>query len=216
VEGNIAPARFERRLELRASEGVLRVFYRITSLDVRPLPFTWGIHPAFAVTPAHRIDLPPARMVVGVSSGLSMGEEGAEYPWPDLPDPTAPGGMRDMRRVRPRTDAVFGGHWATDLAAGWLALTDTETRRGVALSFDRDVFRHAWLWQVYGGWRGHHHLALEPWSSHPQQVEEAVAAGTALELAPGASIETEVAFVLYGDLDSVQSVDRLGDMVIVR
>jgi hypothetical protein len=121
-----------------------------------------------------------------------------------------------MRRVRPRTDAVFGGHWATDLAAGWVALTDTEIRRGVAIAFDRDVFPHAWLWQVYGGWRGHQHLALEPWSSRPQQVEEAVAAGTARVLAPGASVETELLFALTDGLDAVSSVARLGDLVIVR
>ena len=214
--GTVAPARMTRTLVLRGDEPVLWVRYRIDNLDVRPLPYTWGVHPAFAVTPAHRIDLPPARMLVGVSSGLSMGVEGAEYAWPDLPDPTTPGGIRDMRRVRPREDAVFAGHWAADLAAGWLALTDAEARRGVAIAFDREVFRHAWLWQVYGGWRGHHHLALEPWSSHPQQVEDAVAAGTALELAPGASIETEIVFALHSGLDAVMSVDRLGDLVIVR
>ena len=54
--GTIAPARFERRLTLRGDEPVLRVQYRIENLDVRPLPYTWGIHPAFAVTPcpSHR------------------------------------------------------------------------------------------------------------------------------------------------------------------
>jgi hypothetical protein len=214
--GTVAPVRLTRTLVLRGDEPILLARYRIDNLDVRPLPYTWGIHPTFAVGPGHRIDLPASRMIVGVSSGLSMGVEGAEYTWPDLPDPTAPGGIRDMRGVRPREDAVFGGHWAADLAAGWLALTDTAARRGVAMAFDPAVFPHAWLWQVYGGWRGHHHLALEPWSSRPQQVEEAVAAGTARVLAPGASIETEVAFTLTEGLDAVASVARLGDMVIVR
>ncbi len=214
--GTVAPVRVERTLELSGDDLVLRARYRITSLDVRPLPYTWGIHPAFAVTPEHRIDVPADRMVVGVSSDPSMGEEGWEYAWPLLPDPSAPGGFRDMRRVRPAADAVFAGHWATDLSAGWLALTDVASRRGVAIAFDPGVFRHAWLWQVYGGWRGHHHVALEPWSSRPQAVEEAEAVGQARTLAPGASVETEVAFIVYEGMDAVAAVEPAGDGFRIR
>ena len=49
--GTMAPARLVRTLELRADEPVLRVTYRLTNLDVRPLPFLWGIHPCFEVAP---------------------------------------------------------------------------------------------------------------------------------------------------------------------
>jgi galactose mutarotase-like enzyme len=212
----MAPARFERRLELRGDEPILRVHYRLTNLDLRPLPFLWGIHPSFAVTPAHRIDAPAANMLVGVSSGPTMGVPGSGYRWHDQPDPTAPSGSRDVRRVRPASDAVFGGHWATDLRDGWLALTDTATRRGVALAFATDVFPHAWLWQVYGGWRGLHHVALEPWTSYPMQLEEAQAAGRARILQPGESLETDVAFILFSGLDAVAAVERHGDAFVVR
>jgi len=209
--GTIAPARFERRLTLRADEPILRVHYRIENLDVRPLPFTWGIHPTFGVTPAHRIDHPGREMLVGVSSDPSMGVPGDRYPWPSLPDVSLASATRDMRQVRPREAGIFGGHWATDLPQGWLALTDTSSHRGVALVFDREVFPHAWLWQVYGGWRGHHHLALEPWTSHPQQLEDAVAAGRARLLQPGEVLETEVALVVFGGLDTVTSVEADGE-----
>ena len=96
---------------------------------------TWGIHPAFAVTPAHRIDHPGRDVLVGFASDPSLGVAGERYRWPDLPDPSHPTGVRDMRRVRPREDAVFGGHWVTDLADGWLAVTDTcdPTRRGAGV-----------------------------------------------------------------------------------
>jgi galactose mutarotase-like enzyme len=216
VDTTIAAARFQRRLELRGDEPVLRARYRIENLDLRPLPFTWGIHPAFAVTPAHRIDHPARTMEVGVASDRSMGEVGARYPWPSLPDAAALGGTRDMRRVRPRGDVVFGGHWATDLQAGWLALTDTASRRGLAIAFDPAVFPHAWLWQVYGGWRGHHHLALEAWTGMPMDLDGAIDAGRARTLAPGEVLETEVAFALHEGLDAVEAVTRDGDRVLVR
>jgi len=214
--GTIAAARFERRLSLRGNEPIVRAHYRIDNLDVRPLPFTWGIHPAFAVTPAHRIDHPGREMLVGVSSDSTMGVAGHRYRWPELPDPSQPAGVRDMRRVRPREESVFGGHWATDLPEGWLALTDTSTGRGVAIVFDETIFRHAWVWQVYGGWRGHHHVALEPWTSCPMQLDVAEAVGQARILQPGESLEVDVAFVVFSGLDGVTEVQRRGDGFVVR
>ena len=209
--GTTAPARLERTMELRGDEPVLRVRYRLTNLGPRPLPFLWGIHPSFAVTPDHRIDVPAERMVVGVSSGPAMGEVGATYAWPDQPDPTAPTGTRDARRILPASAAVYGGHWAIDLREGWLALTDTVSRRGIAIAFPREVFPYAWLWQVYGGWRGHHHVCLEPWTGYPMQLEQAGAAGRARKLEPGESLEAEIGFVAFGGLDHVGSVGREGD-----
>jgi galactose mutarotase-like enzyme len=208
--GTIAPARLERTLELRDDEPVLRVRYRLTNLDVRPLPFLWGVHPALAVTAAHRMDLPAGRMLVGVSSGPKMGQVGATYDWPQQAESPGPG-RRDASHVLPADATAFGGHWATELREGWWAVTDTGSRRGLALSFPRDVFPYLWLWQVYGGWRGHHHLCLEPWSGYPMQLEQAMEAGRQRELAPGASLEAELAFVLFSGLERVTSVSRHGD-----
>ena len=215
-QGTIAPARFERRLSLAADEPILRATYRIENLDVRTLPFTWGVHPAFAISASHRIDLPARTMRVGVSSSPELGTAGDDYSWPSMADPGAPDGRRDISRVRSRDAAVFGGHWAPALTAGWVALTDVATRRGVAVAFDREIFPNAWLWQVYGGWRGHHHVALEPWTSIPMDLGGAVAEGSARSLAPGEALETEVAFVLYEGLDRVTAVERLGGDIVVR
>ena len=156
-------------------------------------------------------------MRVGVSSSPELGAAGDDYAWPSMAGPDAPrDGRRDISRVRSRDAAVFGGHWATALTAGWLALTDIATRRGVAIAFDREVFPNAWLWQVYGGWRGHHHLALEPWTSIPMDLDGAVAEGQRAIPGPGEVLETEVAFVLYEGLDRVTARGAPGRDVVVR
>ncbi|MGC8635245.1 MAG: DUF4432 family protein [Candidatus Limnocylindrales bacterium] len=212
----IAPASLERRLELRGDEPVLRASYRLTNLDLRPLPYLWGIHPALAVSPDHRIDLPAERMLVGVSSDASLGTPGTEYAWPNLPLDARGEQARDMRRVPPREAAVFGGHWATRLRGGWASLTDVRTRRGLAIAFSLETFHAVWVWQVYGGWRGHYHVALEPWTGHPMQLDQARQAGTASELAPGQTKETGVAFIVYGGRDAVHEVLADGEGFLVR
>lgn len=214
-ETTMAPARFERRLELRGDEPVLRAQYRLTNIGLRPLPFLWGIHPALAVTDRHRIDVPASDMVVGVSSGPSFGTAGESYTWPFLPDPSTLGGRHDMRLVRPTGDGVYGGHWATNIKEGWLAATDMEARRGIAVVFPLDVFPVAWLWLTYGGYRGHRHVILEPWTGRPMQLQDAIAAGTSRCLGPGETLATEVAFVLYSGLDRVQTIAKTADSFVV-
>ena len=154
-------------------------------------------------------------MLVGVSSDPSLGTPGETYKWPNLPMP-GPRMRRDMRQVQPREAAVFGGHWATQLAEGWVALTDTRSRRGIAIAFPLGRLPGVWLWQVYGGWRGHYHVALEPWTGHPMQLDEAIANGTADVLAPGETREASVEFVVYGDLAAVTAVERDGEGLAVR
>jgi hypothetical protein len=149
-------------------------------------------------------------MLVGVSSDPSLGAVGQSYDWPFLPSAALPDGRRDMRQVPPPDALVFGGHWATDLREGWLALTDTASRRGLVIVFPADVFRVAWLWQVYGGWRGHYHLALEPWTGYPMRLDEAIAAGAARILGAGETLQAEVAFVVYEGRTSVERVTREG------
>ena len=133
----MAPARFERRLSLRGDEPVLRASYRIVNLDVRPLPFLWGIHPAFSVGPDHRIDHPATRCSWASPRTPRWAASASPTRGRTCPIHQRPRASRDVRVVRPRSDGVFGGHWATDLQQGWLALTNTDTRRGLALSLLR-------------------------------------------------------------------------------
>lgn len=117
---------------------------------------------------------------------------------------------------RPAEDGTFGGHWATDLKEGWLALADQGTRRGIAIAFSLDVFPVAWLWLSHGGHRGHHHAILEPWTRRPLHLQDAMAAGTSRSLGPGETLETEVAFGVFSELARVQSVGKTGDSFVVR
>ena len=197
----ITPARWERRLVLERGSPALRVHYRLENIGGRPFDFNWGIHPVQAISPAHRFDAPARRAQVDENGGGTLGAQGDVYDWPNL-------GELDVRRALTPDADCFALHYLTELEAGWVAATDTESRRGFGLVFDRELFPVVWLWLVYGGWRDYYQAIMEPWTGYPSPLAEAVAAGRARELGPGEVLETDVAAVVYG---GVESVSRLED-----
>ncbi len=196
----ITPACWERRLSLDAGSPVLRVRYRIENLGYRPFDFNWGLHPVQAITPGHRFDVPARCAEVDENGGQTLGVKGDTYDWPHF-------GSIDVRSALGPDADCFALHYLTELEDGWVATTDTRARRGFGLVFDRELFNVIWLWLVYGGWRDYYHAIMEPWTGYPSSLTEAVAANRARLLEPGETLETEVAAVLYG---GVNTVSRLG------
>lgn len=117
VSAAILPLRFERWISLDADEPIIRLRYRIENLGLLPLDLIWGIHPVFAISPQHRIDLPAnTKMLVGQSSGRTLGEVGQEYLWPAL---QVANETVKMETIQPFEANVFGGHYATELTGNW-------------------------------------------------------------------------------------------------
>lgn len=203
----IAPALMEKWIRLEGDEPIVRFRHRLTNVGTRPMDFVWGIHPCFAVEPGHRIDAPAGTAVIGHTATAPFGPVGTAYRWPDAPQD---GGTVDMRVVPPPNRGWCEGHYLTELDGGWVALTDPTAALGIGLVFPEAVFPVLWCWMVYGGWRGHYHVALEPWTGWPHQLDRAVAAGRHRTLAPGASLECETMAVVYEGVRSVSRIDRDG------
>ncbi|HLQ23221.1 MAG TPA: DUF5107 domain-containing protein [Gemmatimonadales bacterium] len=199
----ITPARWRRRLRL-GRDSVLRIAYSVEHAGYMPFDFNWGIHPALEITPSLRLDTPAVSgEVANEWGGGALGKEGARYTWPML-------GSHDLRRPLGPDSLSFALHYLTGFKAGWVAATDVAAKRGFGLVFDPHLFKVIWLWQCYGGWRGYHHVILEPWTGYPTSLIEAAAAGRARVMNPGESLTTEVAAVLYGGVTSVGRLDPDG------
>lgn len=193
----IAPARMEKWIHLTADEPIVRFRHRLTNVGTQPLDFVWGIHPCFRVEAGYRIDAPARVGVIGHTVTAPFGRAGTTYPWPKT----------DVCIVPPASQGWCEGHYATELTDGWVALTDSKAEVGVGLVFPREVFPVLWCWMVYGGWRGHYHAALEPWTGWPHQLDKAVAAGRHRILAAGESLECETMAVVYHGVQSVKALD---------
>lgn len=209
VLASILPLRFERWIRLDKHAPVFHVRYRLTNLGLSPLDLNWGIHPVLAISPHCRIDLPPCTGIVAQSSGVALGAVGERYHWPTLP------GGADVSRVLPFEADVFGGHYATELESSWFALTNTESRVGFGMLFPSDIFHALWIWQVYGGWRGLHQLAIEPWVGYPVRWEDALQAGRTRSLIPNLPVEYTVSAAVYTGIERVGAIHTDGDRLHV-
>jgi hypothetical protein len=206
----ITPARYTKTLRLRDDAPVLDISYRIEHVGTQPFDFMWGLHPALAISPHHRFDVPATRGQVDEWAGGGLGRQGDEYEWPNLPLPD--GTTLDVREVRAPDYGSLALHFLTGLEAGWVACTDTSDHRGFGLVFDPAAFPVVWLWMVYGAWRGYYHAALELWTGYPGRLADAVAAGRAPVLRPGEVREAKVSAVLYGGVDKVMEVRADGSV----
>ncbi len=205
--GIITPLRIDRRMELRAGESFVRSTHRLTNVGYEPVPFMWGIHPGIAVRPGARIQVPGGTATFHEGHPDLGVAAGARFPWPNLP---AVGGSIDLSVARPPDPPSWELVFIDELTSGWLAVTDPAGRSGFAMSFDPAVFPVAWLWGVYGGWRGLYTVALEAWTAHPPRLDEVIAAGRARSLAPGEQLETEVRFIAFDGIGSVAEVGADG------
>lgn len=203
--GPISPVRAEKTVTLAGASPFLKIRYEITNLGPAPLDFIWGTHPALAPTPHTVLRIPARTGIVGLSSDPVLGKPGERYSWPLL---DTPAGKTDISHARGIDAKIFCGHYATDLEAGWYAVEDSETGQGFLLSFPIETCPYLWLWLVYGGWRGYHHVIVEPWTSYPVHLAEAVRTGTSRKLEPGRTFSAEVRAAVYSKPETCEQALR--------
>lgn len=185
----------ERWITVRAGEARVELRYRIRNDGPQPLDFLWKLHPALAISPHARIELPDCAVLPDPAFNERLDKQ--PFAWPHAR--SAQGEMVDMRVVPPVSAAACDFYYATDLAEGWCALTDEQAGYRFKLTFDPALFRSVWVFGAYGGWRGHYVAILEPCTGYPYRLEDAVTQGTASRLGAGEEIETTVAVSLAGE-----------------
>jgi hypothetical protein len=197
VRCTLTPFALERRMRLERGRATLTLHERVENTSAAAHHLVWGHHCVVG---------PPfleagCRLLAAASTIVTLPEawEGTarlaraqREPWPYAL--LAGGGRIDLREI-PGPEA--GSHddvFLGDLEQGAVAVENPRLGRTFRLGFDRALFGWVCSWQPYGGAHalplaGSYALGIEPWVSGGN-LEHAVAAGEAIELAGGASLET--------------------------
>ena len=191
------PFLLERVMRLEGSTLVLDE--TVTNESGEAAHFVWGHHcvvgPPF-LEAGCRLHA-PARTLVTIpeafeeTARLRPGQR-SRWPHADLRD----GGTVDLSVVPGPEARSHDDVYLTDLGGGWVAVENPRLGVTFRLEWDPAVFRWIIAWQPYGGAEamplaGAYALGVEPWISR-LNLEDAVAAGEAFELAGGASFATTV------------------------
>jgi|SRR5581483_856764 len=193
------PFRLERVMRL-GEEAELRLEGSVVNESEEAAHLVWGQHCVVGPPFLERgCRLEAAARTILTSPALwepetARLEPGRQAAWPDAP--LRAGGTVDLREV-PGPEA--GSHddlYLTDLEAGRLRVTNPRLPLTFELEWDAELFRYVVLWQPYGGARaapltGSYALGVEPWTSR-HNLEQAIAAGEAIELEGGGRIDTLV------------------------
>jgi len=208
------PFDLEKILTIRLHQPALFIAQRAVNRGGAPLPCMWGQHPAlgglFLASPV-LIDMPKGRGVTYHTSFHPAFPANHAFDWPQA------GGL-DLS-VMPAIQGKWAGLCAlSHLSENWYACTSPSLGVGFGLAFDPAVYRHLWLWMVYNGyehypWYGRTRtIAIEPYSSLPDNLPGAIEAGEALWIDPGEQLETWVTAVCYAYDGHVRGIGRDGSV----
>jgi galactose mutarotase-like enzyme len=200
----------ERSLILRSGSCVVELEYRLTNQSPASLPFLWKLHPAFAVSPQHRIDFPPMQVVREMDFAGTLGTAPPIFDWPIAE--TAAGNL-DLRNVPDVSSRALHFFYGTGYTEGWCGVTNRSNQLAAALRFDPQVFSSCWLFATHGGWNDLNVAVLEPATGYPFRIQSMVDSGRARVLAPGETLATAVLFSVQQGLKSIGGVREDGHIL---
>jgi hypothetical protein len=215
-----SPLALTRRMSLRGDAPALFLEERLENEAEREFAVMWGHHPAFG--PPFLDETCVVHAQAGAVDVLAFHANGLWQPGEDYGFPLVPsrrsGELEDITRVRLRETRSVDVVRFKDLAEGSYALVSERLGLGIGMAWDAELFSSLWMWQVYGGhddypWYGRtYNCALEPFTSWPPAgVKNAVENGTALVLAPGQVVETDLSMVAF-EAEGVTRVRRDGSV----
>jgi hypothetical protein len=201
------PFLLERVLRLEAGEAGLAIEGTVVNESSEEEHFVWGHHcvvgPPF-VEAGCRLEIPARTIVTSPELWEPAPARLApprREPWPFAP--LRGGGTVDLREIPGPETGSHDDLYVTELDEGWLAVSNPRLDLTFRLEWDHTLFGWIVLWQPWGGaiappLTGSYALGIEPWTGM-LNLEEAVAAGSAVALGPGASRTTTLrARLLHG------------------
>jgi hypothetical protein len=190
----------------------------LTNLSPESQDFMWGHHPAFGapfLRNGLRLFIPAGKAQAHTPKFAASGilEPGMEFGWPIA---NIGGKDLDLSSI-PGPDAGFAELlYLKDLSAGWYAVLDPEKRIGIGLSWPKEIFPYLWFWLVYGKapgypwWDRTYCIALEPWTSIPNNLNQAIEKGTQSQLGGGVTLKVSFTATIITEADTVTNIDQFG------
>ena len=173
---------YEKTVYLDEKLPVIHNSYRIKNESGAKRHFLWKLHAALNIRPGDKI-ITDARKARIVDPAYSRFQNIEEFRWPQIEDTDA--------SLIPTNDNTMDFFYLYDITEPEMKLEGVDGSL-FSYKYDKKIFPYQWYFASYGGFLNHYTAVLEPCSSMPLSVTEAIRAGQCSVLEPGEEINTTV------------------------
>jgi galactose mutarotase-like enzyme len=170
----VYPLKVSKTLTITKNQASLELKYRLTNLSSERLEYHYSGHNTLNINPNYRIVLPPEVKTLkrGFAITDRLGKFEEEIHWPITQDSS--GKTIDLSRVGQPTEGTGENLYTPKLAESWCAAVNESRNEAIGFSFDARVLPYILVWLNWGGYLGHYHIALEPSTGRPDNLNTAV------------------------------------------
>jgi hypothetical protein len=174
---------YEKSVSIETGYPKINLQYSITNRSAIKRHFMWKLHAALSIAGGDRV-ISGARKAKVADSQYSRFKFENPFEWPLIENVDA--------SIIPEVNGEMDFFYLFDIDKGVMQLQHNNDHSVFVIEYDRAVFPFQWLFSSYGGFDGHYTAILEPCSSMPISVNDAMKSGQCSVLAPGEKIETSV------------------------
>ena len=212
-----SPLTVSKEFIIKSNQPVLEIIETINNEADEEFEFMWGQHPAIGQPFLDEncvIDVPPAAKAKTHNQKLSENEIiplGVEFEWPYIVN--SENEKIDASKVMSAESKTGHIIYLEDISDGWYGITNLKKKIGFGLKWDKNIYKHLWMWQIYRGsfgypWYGRtYNIALEPWSSVPDDFDAVRNKGNCLKLFADMSLTAKYSAMVYETENRIKGFD---------
>ncbi len=170
----IYPLTVQKTITINRNQAGIKLDYRLMNLSDQELEYHYSGHNTLQVNPNYRILLPPEvrKLKRGMAITDRLGKLGEEVAWPLATD--TQGKTVDLSRVGGPTEGTGENLYTPKLSESWAAALNETRHEAIGFSFQAEILPYILVWINWGGYLGYYHIALEPSSGRPDNLQVAV------------------------------------------
>jgi hypothetical protein len=138
------------------------------------LQYHYSGHNTLNISPNHRIVLPAevTKVKLGMAITDRLGDLGDEISWPVTVDRN--GNTVDLSKIGQPCEGTGENLYTPRLRESWCVAWNEARKEAIAFSFPPETMPYILVWLNHGGYKGYYHIALEPTTGRPDNLEVAV------------------------------------------
>lgn len=170
----VYPLIFHKAITITKDEPALKLDYKLTNLSDERLEYHYSGHNTLRINPNYRIILPHevAKLKRGMAVTERLGILGEEIAWPVTTDRS--GKTVDLSKVGQPCDGTGENLYTSKLTESWCAAFNESRKEAIGFSFQAKILPYLLVWINWGGYLGYYHMALEPSTGRPDNLQVAV------------------------------------------